>query len=70
MKTHKYFIPRVLNEMVDNAAELMEEYIKSQELIASQFDNKDPERAAIIRQDIPDIQTALAVMRKRSGNWV
>ena len=61
---------RILNEMVQNTANLMEAHAQSLDFIAQQFNNKgDHEKAAHIRRDLPRIAAAIALIREYGGCW-
>lgn len=60
----------ILNQIVSNAATLMEIKADSLQCIAEQYEEKgDLERAAMWREDIPAILAAVALMQKLSGCW-
>ena len=61
---------RMINEIVENAAFIMEAHAQQLELIAEQMEAKgDAVRAASCRKDIPAITEAINIMRKLSGCW-
>lgn len=60
----------ILNQVVAQAASLMEWKIDMLECIADQYEEKgDLVRAEKWREDIPAIRSAVEVMRKLAGGW-
>jgi hypothetical protein len=61
---------QIINEMVINAADVMEAKSEYLEMVAKQFDEQGcSERASFFRQDLPKIKEAVELIRKRAGCW-
>lgn len=60
----------IINEMVVNAADVMEAKAEYFEMVAAQFDEKgDTVTAAHWRRHIPGIVAAVALIRENAGCW-
>ena len=60
----------IINELVDNAAEVMEAKAEYNELVAEQFEKKgDMERVQRLREINTRIADAVALMRDWAGSW-
>lgn len=60
----------IINEIMANAADIMEAKLDYIELVAKQFEDKgNAEQAARCRKDIPRIKAAVELMREYGGCW-
>lgn len=60
----------ILNEMVENTAEVMLGKIEYLEIVRDQFEKKDDKaRVANLNADIAEMRAAVATIHKFSGCW-
>jgi hypothetical protein len=60
----------ILNDLMDNAAELMAGKIQYTQIVLEQFQEKgDTERIATLTADIAEMTAAMKTITKRSGCW-